>query len=210
MQLSDGLKYGAGLAAAALVVGYLHGQVSPGPEAAIGHFRMGDAGGPLGVWSEVWLPDTTVRAFGVDPVAWRAAHISPLSDGGQSEGITALGFVCGTEVDGGLDPGSRSVPGMEIIYDQTNTSECDAGSAGLEAWFVGFPGAPWACACSSGAACLWTHPVSGPLSAPATDAAPLGQSLDRGTWAGPGCVGMPCQFFSGRPSWPLACPLAGP
>lgn len=164
---------------------------SPGPQAPQGHVQVGaPAQGSFKVLFEADLGAPMLALMGADA-------------GGFP--VHAVGYLCAPVVDGGVDPGSYSVPGAYIVYSTPTDTACGQGDSALEVWVQGRPDAPWLCACSSGTDCLWTSvDVWG---TPLTDNAPLGRTMTDGTWAGAGCVSKPCVDMLGDSSWPTSCPL---
>lgn len=189
MTTTDGLKASAA-AAATLALGMVAlGLLSPGPEAALGHVRAGVApAGSYAVWSTALASTEALHAVGIDTQGPRYVRAR----------------VCAVPGDGG-DPGPLSVPGMVILYDDTSSPACSDGDALVEAWTEDRSDAPWACACSSGPACLWTPPLY-PSGRGDAGPAPKGQALQPGTWSGSGCKPVPCIVLAGvEPRWPAAC-----
>jgi hypothetical protein len=72
----------------------------------------------------------------------------------------------------------------------------------LQAWVQGSPDAPWKAACSSGSACFITDDAGAQVDAP------VGVTLQPGTWSGSGCIGKPRKEFAGISSWAEGAPTS--
>lgn len=179
------VKAGGGALLIAVAIGLSYGYLTPGPGAASGHVAVYVDGGndpaAVGIWATARVDASAMPLFGYD--------------GGGAPYVYARAHLCAAPVDGGADPGPDLIPGMDIVYDDALTDVCTSTSPALEAWVQGYPGAPFLCACAMDITCL-----QGLLPAP------QGNTLDPGTWLGPGCYPKACVQIGGTSSWPAACP----